>query len=404
MKQQNYIIVLLGLLAAIGPFSIDMYLPAFPAIAADLKTSISNVSLSLSSFFIGISAGQFIYGPLLDKVGRKKPLYGGLVIYCTASLACMFASSANALIALRLVQALGGCVGIVASRTIVRDLFTVSENAKIFSQLMLVIGISPIVAPLFGSYITATLGWQYIFLILALISLVLLISVYFLLPESKPSEIATFAVPDSGKNIFLTILKEPQFYKYAISGSCSSACLYVYLADSPFVFMKLYGMTEQHYGWIFAILAGGLISASQLNRLLLKRYKSEWIVRRASLMHTLTALILFLSTLFGYLHLYGILLLIFILLSCQGFISPNSSAQCMAPFSKNTGRAAALLGSMQMFTGGFASLAVNLVKRHSILPMTTLLFCFSLLSFLVLRKSDIIKKYFVLKIINYLKP
>jgi len=222
MKQKNYIIITLGLLAAIGPFSIDMYLPAFPAIAADLNTSVSSVSLSLSSFFIGISAGQFIYGPLLDKIGRKKPLYGGLVIYFTASLGCMFASSANALIALRLVQALGGCVGMVASRTMVRDLFSVSDSAKIFSQLMLVIGISPIVAPFFGSYITTAIGWQYIFLTLALLSAILLILAYRLLPESKPAEIVTSAVPNQGINIYLSILKEPQFYKYAISGSCSA--------------------------------------------------------------------------------------------------------------------------------------------------------------------------------------
>src|ERR1700677_4325858 len=135
MQKQNYIIAILGLLAAIGPFSIDMYLPAFPAIAADLNTSVPKVSLSLSSYFIGVSAGQFIYGPLLDKVGRKKPLYCGLVIYFAASLCCLFASSVNALIPFRLVQALGGCVGMVACRTMVRDIYPVSENARIFSQL-----------------------------------------------------------------------------------------------------------------------------------------------------------------------------------------------------------------------------------------------------------------------------
>jgi MFS transporter, DHA1 family, multidrug resistance protein len=391
MKQQNYIIAILGLLAAIGPFSIDMYLPAFPAIAADLNTSVPKVSLSLSSYFIGVSAGQFIYGRLLDKVGRKKPLYCGLVIYFTASVCCLFASSVNALITFRLVQALGGCVGMVACRTMVRDIFPVSENARIFSQLMLVIGISPIAAPIFGSYIIATVGWRYIFLMLALIALGLLISTYFFLPESKPPNIGVSDASDPGAPIFMTILKEPRFCTYAISGSCSAACLYVYLADSPFVFMKIYGMTERHYGWIFAILAGGLVSASQVNRLLLKRHSSEWILRRVSLVQMLTALILFLSALAGHLPLYGILPLIFILLSCQGLSFPNSSAQCMVPFSKNAGRASALLGSMQMFTGGFATVLVNFVQRNSVLPMTTLLFCFASLSFLMLHKNKTIE-------------
>jgi len=404
MKQQNYIIAILGLLAAIGPFSIDMYLPAFPAIAADLNTSIPKVSLSLSSYFIGVSTGQFIYGPLLDKVGRKKPLYCGLVIYFAASLCCLFASSVNALITFRLVQALGGCVGMVACRTMVRDIFPVSENARIFSQLMLIIGISPIAAPIFGSYIIATVGWRYIFLALALVALGLLISAYFFLPESKPPDIAVSDASDPAEHIFMTILKEPQFCTYAISGSCSAACLYVYLADSPFVFMKIYGMTARHYGWIFAILAGGLVGASQVNRCLLKRHKSGWIIRKVSLVQTLTAFVLFLSSLFGHLSLYAILPLIFILLSCQGLSFPNSSAQCMAPFNKNAGRASALLGSMQMFTGGLASLLVNLFQRNAVLPMTTLLFFFAFLSFVTLRKNDRAGKWLVPKIFSYLKP
>ena len=162
-KNNFFTIVLLGLLSAIGPFSIDMYLPGFPAIAADLHTTVAHVTLSLSSFFIGISFGQFLYGPLLDRFGRKKPLYFGLTAYLLASAGCALATSANALILLRLLQALGACVGIVASRAMVRDLFPVKDNAKIFSLLMLVVGVSPIIAPTLGGYIAATIGWQYIF-------------------------------------------------------------------------------------------------------------------------------------------------------------------------------------------------------------------------------------------------
>src|SRR3982751_5544618 len=180
-----YLILILGLLTAIGPFSIDMYLPAFPAIAKGLHTSIAEVMLSLSSFFIGISAGQLVYGPLLERFGRKKPLYGGLCIYLLASVGCAMATSVNALILFRLLQALGGCAGLVAARAIVRDLFGVKQNAKVFSMLMLVVAVSPIIAPTLGGYITALFGWRYVFIILIVVNLMILAGVYFLLPESK---------------------------------------------------------------------------------------------------------------------------------------------------------------------------------------------------------------------------
>src|SRR6187200_3294365 len=180
-----HLITILGLLTAIGPFSIDMYLPAFPDIAKGLHTTVAQVTLSLSSFFIGIAAGQLLYGPLLERFGRKKPLYVGLCIYLLASIGCALAASVNALIILRLIQALGGCVGMVAARAMVRDLFEVKENAKIFSTLMLVVAVSPIIAPTLGGYITAALGWHYVFVMLIIIDVLILTGIYFMLPETK---------------------------------------------------------------------------------------------------------------------------------------------------------------------------------------------------------------------------
>jgi DHA1 family bicyclomycin/chloramphenicol resistance-like MFS transporter len=184
-KSKFYLILILGLLSAIGPFSIDMYLPAFPDIAKGLNSSVARVSLSLSSFFIGISAGQLLYGPLLERYGRKMPLYFGLCAYLVATVGCALAASVDALIVLRLLQALGGCVGMVAARAMVRDLFEVKENAKIFSLLMLVVAVSPIIAPTLGGYITAVLGWRFVFVMLILVAIIVLTGIYFLLPESK---------------------------------------------------------------------------------------------------------------------------------------------------------------------------------------------------------------------------
>lgn len=164
MNNNRFLLILiLGLLSAIGPFSIDTYLSGFPTIAADLHVTVDAVSYSLSSFFIGISLGQLIYGPLLDRFGRKKPLMIGLVIYVVASLGCAIAHTIEMLIIFRFLQALGGCVGMVAPRAVVRDIFPVSESAKIFSTLILILGVSPIIAPTIGSYMIVSLGWQSVF-------------------------------------------------------------------------------------------------------------------------------------------------------------------------------------------------------------------------------------------------
>src|SRR4028118_54130 len=202
-KKNFKIILILGLLSAIGPFSIDMYLPGFPAIAADLHTSVDAVSYSLSSFFIGICVGQLICGPLLDRFGRKRPLYIGLVIYIIASLACAISNSVELLIGFRFLQALGGCVGMVAPGAIVRDVFPVEENARIFSLLILVLGVSPIIAPTAGSYVIAAFGWHAVFIVLALITALLLIAVIFLLPESKQPDPSMSLRPKPILNSFL---------------------------------------------------------------------------------------------------------------------------------------------------------------------------------------------------------
>ncbi|WP_259065754.1 multidrug effflux MFS transporter [Mucilaginibacter sp. X4EP1] len=393
MKKQNYIIIILGLLSAIGPFSIDMYLPAFPAIARNLHTSVSSVSLSLSSFFIGISLGQLIYGPLLDKINRKMPLCAGIALYFFASLGCLWVTSVNVLIGLRFLQALGGSAGLVTSRTIVRDLFSVSDSAKIFSRLMLLIGISPILAPLFGSYVSAVWGWQYIFLTLSVLALSLLIAVYFFIPETKPQD----AVRGGGSGKYLGILKEQQFYKYAISSSFSASCFYVYLANSPLVFMKVYGMSAPHYGAVFALLAAGLIGASQLNGFLLRKFQSLMILKRANLFRLATALVFFLLSLSGFLPLYALLILIFIILSCQGFTGPNATALCLASFRTNAGRASALLGAMQMLAGALSSMLVNLLNIRSALPLATIMLCFSIMSFAILQTDLIFRKFNLFK-------
>ncbi|HYE55483.1 MAG TPA: multidrug effflux MFS transporter [Chitinophagaceae bacterium] len=382
-NKRFYLILILGLLTAIGPLSIDMYLPAFPEIATGLGTDVSRVMLSLSSFFIGISAGQFIYGPLLERFGRKKPLYAGLCLYLLASIGCALATSVDALILYRLLQALGGCAGMVASRAIVRDMFEVKENAKIFSTLMLVVAVSPIIAPTLGGYITALFGWRWVFVILIGVTILILAGIYFMLPESKAPDPGFSLRAGSIVRNFLEIIKHPQFYTYAFMGAFAYGGLSAYVSGSPGVFMEIFGVSEKQYGWIFALIAVGIISASQFNNLALKKYSSEQIIRTAIICQSMIGLTMAALALFGLSNLYLTIMLIFLFLGCQGFIFPNASALSMASFGHNAGSASALMGGVQMAVGAGSSALVSLLHSRSALPMSGVMAFCSVTAFII---------------------
>ncbi len=384
-KRDRFVLILiLGLLSAIGPFSIDMYLPGFPAIAADLHTSVDAVSYTLASFFIGVCVGQMLCGPLLDRFGRKIVLIIGLLVYLAASIGCALSTSIEMLIVFRLIQALGGCVGMVAPRAIVRDIFPVEENAKVFSLLILVLAVSPILAPTVGSYVIASMGWNYVFVVLTIITALILMAVIFWLPESRQPD-PTFSLrPKPILNSFISVAKHPQFYTYAFSGGIASAGLFAYLSGSPFVFMKLYDVTEQQYGWIFALIAAGLITSSQLNNLLLKKLSSEQLMKSILIFQLVFGIGLLTGTVFDVLGLYGTIFMIFLYLSCQGFSFPNSAALSMAPFTKEAGSASALMGAIQMGLGAIAAAMVGLLNAKSAIPMTAVMAVCTALGLIVL--------------------
>jgi DHA1 family bicyclomycin/chloramphenicol resistance-like MFS transporter len=382
--QRLIVILILGLLSAIGPFSIDMYLPGFPAIAKDLNCSVDMVSYTLASFFVGVCIGQLISGPLLDRFGRKRPLYIGMGIYIFASIGCAFSTSVEGLIMFRLFQALGGCVTMVAPRAIIRDLFPVEESAKIFSMMILILGVSPILAPTVGSFLIEDFGWESVFLVLGAISLVVLLAVVFLMPESKQPD-PTFSLKMTDiLSSFRTVMKERQFYMYTLSGSIAAAGLFAYLAGSPFVLLKLHGVSEKGYGIIFAIIASGLITASQLNNVLLKKYTSVQIVKFTLILQTIFGLCLFIGSVFDVLGLYGLITFIFLFLSCQGFNFPNSSALSMEPFEKEAGSASALMGAIQMGFGAAAAAIVGMLNAKTALPMTGVMAVCSLWALVIL--------------------
>jgi DHA1 family bicyclomycin/chloramphenicol resistance-like MFS transporter len=386
-RQHFLIILILGALSTIGPFSIDMYLPGFPSIAKDLKTTVAEVQLSLTSYFIGISIGQLLYGPLLDRYGRKKPLYSGMVLYIVASLGCVFIYSVNALIAMRFLQALGGCVALVASRALVRDLFPVTETAKVFSLLMLVLAVSPMLAPTVGGYVSVYLSWHYIFIILAVIAALVLLACLFILPEGKKADPSISLKPGPILSGFFTVLKQPQFYTYTLCGSIASAITYAYIAGSPDVFMNIYKVEARVYGWIFAFIAAAIIGSSQVNRVLLKRFTSEQLIRAALVWQLMLGLILITGTIYNWFNLYSLILTIFLFMGGQGFTVPNASALSIAPFTRLAGSASALLGAFQLGLGSLVTGLVSLFNNGTAMPMVVALALCPLLSLLVLGLS-----------------
>ncbi|POY37539.1 Bcr/CflA family drug resistance efflux transporter [Solitalea longa] len=368
-KRKEFIVVLtLGLLTALGPFSIDMYLPAFPTLALALNSSIEHIQLSLTSFFIGISFGQLIYGPITDRFGRKKPLIFGLAIYVLASLGSLWVHNAEQLIALRFIQALGACAGMVVSRAMVRDIFPLTESAKVFSMLMLVMGIAPIVAPTVGGFMLKLGGWQAIFLTLAVISFSMLLMTFFVLPESKAADSSIQLKLSSVIKEYGEVIQNSIFLKFSVLGSLVSAGLFSYIAGSPFLAMKIYKISAENYGLLFGLNAIGIIGGSQVNRLLLKRFESIQIIKSMAIVMIICAILLPVSAYFNA-HMTVVLTILFCFISCYGFINPNASAIALSPFSKNAGFASALLGSLQMLFGVLASACISFFHNGTAMPM-----------------------------------
>ncbi|MCG2616754.1 multidrug effflux MFS transporter [Terrimonas sp. NA20] len=385
MGRKRYIslILVLGTLTALGPFSIDMYLPGFPAIAKDLDTDVAGVALSLSSFFIGLAAGQLLYGPLLDKFGRRKPLLFGLSFYIIASIGCAMATSLNALIILRIIQALGSCAAAVASMAMVRDLFPVKDNAKVFALLMLVVGASPMVAPAIGGYVTAGPGWQWVFVILACMAVVIMLGVVFVLPNSYKPDPNLSLKPKPIITGFMNVLKVPQFYTYTLTGAFAFSGLFAYVAGSPLVFMEVFGVNDKVYGWIFAGLSVGFIGSSQVNTLLLRRFTSEQIVKVSLPAQAIVGILFLTGSVLGVLGFWGTIVMIFLFLSCLGMTNPNAAALTLAPFSKNAGTASSLFGALQLGIGALISTSVSLFDSLSAVPLAAVMCITAVIAYLV---------------------
>ena len=369
VRHSALLVLLLGALCVVTPFAVDMYLPAFSTIAREYHTTTASISLSLSTYFVGFALGQLLYGPLLDRYGRKRPLYVGLIAYILGSIGCALAPSLSAFIVLRFFTALGGCVAQVAAIAMVRDFFPVKESARVFSLLFLVIGLSPLLAPTVGSLLVAGLGWRWIFVLLATIAFLTLIATFVFLPEGHTPDHSVSLRPIPMLRSFWSILKSPQFILYTLAGAFSFSGLFAFVAGSPILFMDGFHMTTRTFGLTFAGLVMGFIGGNQLNVFLLRRFKSQQLFIAAVTVQLIFGVAFYLCTLA---HLAGLkitLALLFVFLSCIGLTYPNSAAIGLAPFSREAGRASALLGFLQTGSGAFISMGIGVLGGASVAPI-----------------------------------
>ncbi|MFJ1339565.1 multidrug effflux MFS transporter [Pseudomonas caricapapayae] len=361
-------ILILGALSAFGPLAIDFYLPGFPAMALAFGTDEKHIQTTLAAYFLGLSIGQLAYGPVADRFGRRIPLLVGVCLFTLASIACAIAPNLDTLIVARFVQALGGCAGMVLSRAIVSDKCDAVASAKVFSQLMLVMGLAPILAPMLGGVMVNLYGWQSIFVALTVFSALCTLAVALGLPESLPA--SQPRQPLSGAlRQYGRLLKDRVFIGHALTGGIAIAGMFSYIAGSPFVFIKLYGVPAEHYGWLFGSNAAGFILVAQVNARLLAKRGPAFLLRRAVWLYLLAGLTLLAISAMQPAKLWPLLIPLFISIASLGCIIPNASACAMSGQGARAGSASALLGCIQFSIAAGAAAMVGVLHDGSAVPM-----------------------------------
>ena len=369
-------IMLLALLTSLGPLSIDMYLPALPQMAQDFGVSTQMVANTLPAYFLGLALGQLIYGPLSDRIGRKIPLYFGLTLYIVASLLCVFATSEWSLIAARIVQALGGCVGVVIARAAIRDRLDMQASAQAFASMMIVMGIAPIIAPSLGALVLKFFSWHAVFVFLTLMGVVCLLCVHFFFKESLTPERRLKLNLNQILNLYAAILKDPSFRWAMLAGCFSGGVLFCYISSSASVLMDDYSLTQQQFAYAFGINAFGIMLLSTINKQL--AYKIS-VLRRLKIGGTLQFLgasILLIAGLVNHVPLWCVFIGMFLAVSGIGFTGPNAMALAMSEQGARAGTASAIMGSMQFACGLLGGVILNFLMWHALLNMGLIMLLF----------------------------
>lgn len=369
-------ILLLVLLTSLGPLSIDMYLPALPVMASEFGVSTQMVANSLPAYFLGLALGQLIYGPLSDRIGRKPPLYIGLVLFSLASMLCVFAHNEWGLIAARILQALGGCVGVVIARAAIRDRLDLQTSAQAFSSMMIVMTIAPIIAPTLGAWVLRWMNWEAIFVVLTCVGIICCICVHFFFKETLAKERRLKLSFQQVLTLYFAILKDRDFRFPMLAGCLTGGALFCYISGSSALMMDQYGLSETAFAYVFGANAFGIMLFSTLNKKISAKLGVLQRLKLGSFIQLSGTVILLLAGSLGYAPLALVMLGIFLAVSGIGFTGPNAMALAMAKQGARAGTASAIMGSVQFFCGLIGGVLLNFLTGSALLNMAVLMLLF----------------------------
>lgn len=364
-------VMMLGVMIAIGPLSIDMYLPAFPSMAEDFGVDVGTIAKSVPAYFLGLVFGQLFYGPFSDRIGRVRPLYLGMSIFITASIICATTNNEYALFIARTLQALGACVTTVVTRAAIRDTLNPVQSARAFSLMVLVMGVAPILAPSLGALILKVADWHGIFWFLASFGVLnLLLTKFFLKETLKPENRNTRPMSESFGQYF-GLMKDHTFMLPAVASGLLQGAFFIYLSISSELFMVNYRLTEHQFAIAFGVNAFGFIALTQVNQFLTKRFHLVNLLRTGAVIQLMAAgVLLILGLMFGgKANFYWVFASLFICIAGLGLTQPNATALALAFQKKRAGLASALQGALQFSVGIFGGLLIGLFELD---PVTRL--------------------------------
>ncbi|MEV1046764.1 Bcr/CflA family efflux MFS transporter [Streptomyces sp. NPDC049916] len=364
--------LVLGGLTALPPLSMDMYLPALPAVTDSLSAPAATIQLTLTACLAGMALGQLVVGPMSDRWGRRRPLLLGMVVYVIATAMCALAPTAGLLIGFRLLQGLAGAAGIVIARAVVRDLYDGVDMARFFSTLMLISGVAPVIAPLIGGQVMRFTDWRGIFVVLTGVGVLLTLVVVKWLPETLPPAARHTGGVREALRTMRGLLADRVFTGYMVAGGLAFAVLFAYISASPFVVQEIYGASPQTFSLLFGLNSIGLIIVGQVNgKLLVGRFSLDKVLGLGLAVIVLAAVALVLMTagVFGEVGLVPIAAGLFVLMSAMGLAMPNTNAQALMRTKHAAGSASALLGTSSFLIGAIASPLVGIAGEDTAVPM-----------------------------------
>lgn len=364
--------LVLGGLTALPPLSMDMYLPALPAVTRSLGAPAATVQLTLTACLAGMALGQLVVGPMSDKWGRRRPLLVGMIVYVAATAVCALAPTVDMLIGFRLLQGLAGAAGIVIARAVVRDLYDGVEMARFFSTLMLISGVAPIVAPLIGGQVLRITDWRGIFVVLSAVGILLTLVVAKWLHETLPPERRHGGGVGEALRTMRGLLADRVFTGYTLTGGLAFATLFAYISASPFVVQEIYGASPQTFSLLFGVNSIGLITLGQINgKVLVGRVSLDKAlgIGLGVVMLAAAALLLMTSGVFGRVGLLPVAVGLFVLMSAMGLVMPNTNALALLRTPHAAGSASALIGTSAFLIGAIASPLVGIAGEQTAVPM-----------------------------------